>query len=408
VGLQLRTSPDNYLSTTTVTIIHADEIQLDNGLKASDWNSVSAIISSSGAGGLDTGSEAASAWYEIYAIYNSTSATKNLLLHRAKNFTLDQQNTTSTSGDTLLRANGTEQKVAQSFLVGTAGKLEFIDVKLFTGGSPTGNFWYTVEADSAGSPSGVPLATSDKMRVSLVSATAQFIRVVFRSPATLSAATTYWLVQQADYTPSDSDQLRWSCDATASQYANGTAASFNGSVWDVTAPNAGGCYDEVFKTYVTQNDSAVTMPSGYSGKTKIGYVYNNYASNFEPFLAQDRAVSLLGLESSMRVGDVTTANLTTLIDISTTTPPVPVVVWVGGASNNSNNILSASPTPGGFGTDAGSTQTSEGAMLVRPGTTQLFGPLAELGPVGPTYYQSIYGMQDTSATARFWIRRYTW
>lgn len=42
--------------------------------------SVTADITVSGAGGLDTGSEASSTWYAIYVIYNSTTSTVNSLL----------------------------------------------------------------------------------------------------------------------------------------------------------------------------------------------------------------------------------------------------------------------------------------------------------------------------------------
>jgi len=72
-GLHLRTSPNADVANTTVTLIKADAITMANttgvglGLSAltETWTNLSAVITSSGAGGLDTGSEAASTWYEI-------------------------------------------------------------------------------------------------------------------------------------------------------------------------------------------------------------------------------------------------------------------------------------------------------------------------------------------------------
>jgi hypothetical protein len=96
-GLHLRTSPNADVAATTVTLLRADEIVSDDGYPWSVTTPLSAVISSSGAGGLDTGAEAASTWYEIYAIRKSSDGTKNLLLHKAPTFSLDQSQTSNDS-----------------------------------------------------------------------------------------------------------------------------------------------------------------------------------------------------------------------------------------------------------------------------------------------------------------------
>lgn len=68
---------DNTNPTYKVTVT-ADGLNVA-GLRLSSV-AVSASIVSSGAGGLDTGSEAASTWYSIWVIYNQTTATTSALL----------------------------------------------------------------------------------------------------------------------------------------------------------------------------------------------------------------------------------------------------------------------------------------------------------------------------------------
>src|SRR3989338_7937192 len=113
-GLSLRTSPNADVAATTVVLDHADEIVMDTGNRVATWDDLSAIITTSGAGGLNTGAEAASTWYEIYAIRKSSDGTKNLLLHRAKDYFLDEdQSTSDASSEEIRKSSTTRTSVAQ-------------------------------------------------------------------------------------------------------------------------------------------------------------------------------------------------------------------------------------------------------------------------------------------------------
>jgi len=279
-GLSLQTHPDNDLAPKAVQLLHADAIVMDDGQEVKAWDVLKADITVAGAGGLDTSSEVASTWYEIYAIYNGT--TKNILLHRAKDYFLDEDSSAGEDASQGLRSavDNSTVRVAQGFKVDTAGLLEFVDVKLLKTGAPTGNFWFTIEANSAGVPSNTPLATSDKYDVSRLTTTATWARLPFRTPASVSAATQYHLVMYGDFTVSATDYANWRMDGSAGAYANGSKALYDSdtTTWTTVADD-----DMMFKVYITRNDTAVTLPSGYTQKAKIGFVYNDSGSNFLPF-----------------------------------------------------------------------------------------------------------------------------
>ena len=310
-GLHLRTSPNADVAATTVALLRCDAMTLDDGTYVEDWDDLSAIITGSGAGGLDTGAEAASTWYEIYAIRKSSDGTKNLLLHRAKDYFLDQQQTDDDTTGRLREGAADKVKLAQTFDTDETGLCEFVDVKLIREGAVSGRVWFSIYATSAGAPTGAALKTSDKIDASLISTSVQIVRVPFRDPQTLTAGTTYALVLEGDYAVSGTVNIFWRADSTAPAYAAGQRYNFDGTSWAAVAE------DFWFKIYITRNDAAVTMPSGYDQKCKIGYVYNDSGSNFDPFVATDRQIRFL-TETSL--GTVT-ATIPTLIDGSAALPP---------------------------------------------------------------------------------------
>lgn len=313
-GLTLRTHPDADVAASKVWLDHADEIVMHDGESVSDWNDLVADMTASGAGGLDTGSEGASRWYEIYAIRKSSDGAKNLLLHRAKNYGLDASFTTDDTNDNLRVGAADRVKLSQGFQVTVAGPVSFIDVHINKTGSPVGRVWLTIESDSAGNPSGSAVATSDKLDVSVFPTTKGYFRFIFRTTAALSISTQYHIVMQGDWTMSGSDVVAWR-GAAAGGYASGSAKKYNGTSWA-----AAGVGDFNFKVYVTQNDSAVTMPSGYDQRCLIGYVYNDSSSDFRQFWAVDR----IAVHRAAVVTSNITATVVTLLDMSSVIPPVPV------------------------------------------------------------------------------------
>lgn len=188
-GLTLQTHPDSDEAASKVQLIHADAIVMNDGEEIASWDDLVADITASGIGGLDTGTEQASTWYEIYAAYNGTS--KGLFLHRAKDYNLDEEYSAGEDATQGLRSavDNSTIRISQGFQTTLAGPVEFVDVKLIKTGSPTGNYWFTIEANNGGVPSNTPLATSDYYDASRLTTTATWVRIPFRTPYSISAAT---------------------------------------------------------------------------------------------------------------------------------------------------------------------------------------------------------------------------
>lgn len=321
-GLTMQTHPDNDKAAAQVRLIHADAIVMQDGEEILDWNDIDASLAGAGAGGLDTGSELASTVYELHAIYNGT--TKNLMFHRAKDYFLDEESSAGEDASQGLRSavDNSTVRIAQGFQVSTAGLVEFIDVKLLKTGAPTGNYWFTIEANNGGVPSNTPLATSDKYNVARLTTTATWVRLPFRTPASISAATQYHLVMYGDFTVSAANFANWRMDGSAGAYANGSKALFDSdtSTWTTDTDD-----DMMFKVYVTRNDTAVTMPSGYTQRALIGYAINNGSSNLKHFWQVDRTITG-GFDADWLMASLATG--VTLADLAVFLPPVAVQLEV--------------------------------------------------------------------------------
>jgi hypothetical protein len=342
-GLRLRTHPSADLAASQVFLDHADVITMDDGERVTDWDDLVANLAAGGAGGLDTGAEAASTWYEVVPIRKSSDGTKGLLFHKARSFYVDsgQQFVTADDAQRALRlATGTAtDKLAQGIKFNQPGPVDFINAKLIRAGAVSGNGWFTIETDASGSPSGTVLATSDKFNAGLISTTAQLIRVGFRVLPYVHPGGTaqLHLVLQGDYTRSDTVFIAWR-GVAAGGFANGVAKEFNGTVW----ASASGVGDFNMGGYV-RLEAAVTMPSGYDQQARIGWVYNDGSSNLRPFVATGRTVAQNLVDS----GAVATA-VPTLIDLAAALPPIPVVVRLSGYSSVAADQLVVGSVPDGF------------------------------------------------------------
>ncbi len=329
-GLSLQTHTDSNKALSWVRMVHADAIVMSDGEEVVDWNNIDVNIAAAlGVGGLDTGSEQAWTWYEVHAVWNGT--TKGLMLHRAKNYFLDASYTTEDASQGLRSlVDNSTIRISQGLQFATSGPLVFIDVKLLKTGSPTGNYWFTIEANSGGVPSNTPLATSRKYDAARLTTTAGFVRIPFDAPLSVSAATQYHLVMYGDYTVSAANYVNWRMDAGGASYANGSKALFDSdtSTWTTVAGD-----DMVFKAYVAVNETSLTIPTGYRSAL-IGWVYNNGSSDFKYFLQKDRTV-LCGYINDWQIGSFTSTT-PLLVDVSPFVPPVPCVVIACG-----NNATSA-------------------------------------------------------------------
>lgn len=319
-GLHLRTHQDGDAAANKVALVGLEEVVMDDGVRYSGLTfPLEADITASGAAGLDTGSRTASTWYSIYLIGKASTQLASdlrLLLHREKDWTLDQSQTTQ---DTYaqLRSSTATTKLAQGFQPGTTGLCEMIDILGYRTGTPSGNIWLTIEADAAGVPSGTPLATSDKLVVTDMSSGLGNIRFPFRTPVSLTAGTQYWIVMQGDYTVHASNNFVWSAKGGASSYAGGSYATYNPTTWTLTAT-----HDFAFKTYVTRNSAALTLPSGWTQSCKVGYVYNTGSNVLRKFVQHERWNQPI---ESVTVGAIASA-YQSVNHVAAFVPPVPCLL----------------------------------------------------------------------------------
>lgn len=396
-GLLLRTHPDYGAAASKVFLVHADEVVLDDGVRVPDWNNLTADVTVAGAGGLDTGVEAPATWYEIHVIRKSGDAARSLLLHRAKAYRNDQTQPGG-AADERLRDSSERTKLAQSMESASGGSVEFIDVSIGRKGSPAGSLWLTVEADAGGSPAGAALATSDKLDVSKLAATATFVRFIFRAPPALKAGGPYYVVLNSDFPIDGSSSVAWTGNAS-DVYAKGSAMRFNGTAWSPAAV----VRDFTFRVYVTERETPVSMPAGYDQKAKIGYVYNNSDGHFDGFVAMDhRVMPLLGAGVSAFANDTPV-----LFDLSRSIPPGPIRLELSGSNEAPGARVAAQPVPMGFdASPAGGFTRSQGGQASGVVTVGSAGPSVLLGSV-VTEYQACYFF-TTGRLARAFISMWEW
>jgi hypothetical protein len=369
-GVVLRTNVDSDLAKRSVMLLNADQITMDDGTGVSNWGStISCDVTVSGAGGLDTGSEGASRWYQIYAIRKSSDGTKNCLLHRSHEYFEDEVNIAAPTGSTNLRETSSLQKIAQGFQTDeTSVPLTEVATILLKVGSPTGSVWMTIEADASGSPSGVALATSQKVDASQFSTTGSAVVFVFRNPYTVTSATQYHMVLNSDVTVNASNYVRAQGHNTDTYASRGAVKTYNGSAW------AAGTGDLIFDIVVKRLDTAVTMPSGYDQKALIGWVRNNSSSDFVPFIAADNIVTPL---TQQVVGSALTDTTPQTMNVATYTPPTTCKSWwwtylevATGARN-----ITIGPAESAYIASFNAREGGQARMLVTVVGNQVLGPI---------------------------------
>lgn len=362
-GLEIRTSPDADAA-KKVLLWHADEIVFDDGTRIGPVDRYSAALDVAGAGGLDTGSEAASTWYSAHLLQKSLDNSLTLVLHRVKDYFLDETYTAVDDGEYILRraTGNANTRLGQEFQVDTAGLLEFADLKLVRAGAlAASRVWLTIHTDSSGLPSTTVLATSDKLQASIIPTTSGYIRFVFRTPATLSASTSYHLVLNGDYTASDTVNVRWRADVTASAYRT-TAISAewaNNGTWTAVTAD-----DFLFKLYVTRNNAAVTLPSGYDRQCgPLAYAYNGGGGGLNDLLAFVGGWRWHRLLTEQSLGSIT-ATIPTLTDLSTVVPPGMLAVTLSGKNSTSGSRMVAGGLSSGLGHGIAADTTDRGATQI--------------------------------------------
>lgn len=285
-GLVLRTDRDADTEARQVEIVDVDYLVMDDGTvfdnSDNSWTAKYADITQSGAGGLDTGAESGGAWYDIYAIATE-SGTKDLLLHRAKAWSDGASYVSGEDASQDVASSTSNSYVAQGFKLSNSGLLRYVQLKLLAVGSPTGQVRCEIYSDNAGVP-GSSLALSERLDLSKIPTTATWIHFNFPwiSSEFLSASPTkYHLVISG--VVNASNYIQWRMDGSAGTYADGAKATWNGTSWTTDTDD-----DMMFTVGLEVDDSSVTMPTGYTKKCHLGWVFNDGSSNFRRFIQTGR------------------------------------------------------------------------------------------------------------------------
>lgn len=352
-GSHIRTIRDTSGASDRLQLIKADELVTDDGCRYSNLQTTLTVpltlnfaSGGTGLGQIDTGSRTVSKWYDIYAIGKRATklvADVKLIAHRSPEYVVDQSQTTDDSNEKLRQGATDRVKLAQGFKMATE-QLVYIVVKMLRVGTPTGNFWFTIESDNAGSPSGTILNLSEIMDVASVGTGsagtgAEIFVVPFYTPWTAAGASTqYHLVLNSDYGVSASNYLRWQ-GVAAGGYANGSAKKYDGTNWAAATPG-----DFYFKLVKLTTNGTITYPTGYDQKCKLLPVYNNAANALVPTSGFDRHVRF-GYQSIVATSTVVNP---TLFDASGILPPGRLDVDLAVAGSVSGDLIEIDSVPDGI------------------------------------------------------------
>jgi hypothetical protein len=350
-------------------------------------------MATSGAGGRDSVSaEAANTWYSAHLIRRPDTGALALLLHREKDYFLDETFTPANSAQTPLRDTTSAQKLSQGFQVDTTGKCEFVSVKINRQNSPAAGTYIWAEIwtdDGSGAPSSmIANARSDKLAAANIPAGVGLIQFIFRTPPSLTAGTQYHLVFDGDYTISATNYVAWEIDLT-NTYSRGVARRWNGTTWTTISS------DFVFALYITRNETAVALPTNYTQRALLGYVYNDGSSNLVGAIAVDRYTKFLA--------DVASATFTTfgLVTIPAACPPVRVTLWTMVINNTASALTLLAGVPDGYAADViGGAANAEAANVAGASGRVGLSPFT-------TEYQAVYA-KAFSGTGTGYFRGFQW
>ncbi|MBA2628405.1 MAG: hypothetical protein H0U85_10355 [Gemmatimonadales bacterium] len=393
-GLQLRTEQDAAGALTKVILVRADEIQMSDGTRVSDWDALTASSAAAAAGGIDTGAIQASKWYEVHAIRKRSDGTKAIVLRVADDYSLDQSYAATGSNATLRSAAATA-KVGQGFKVATSGRLVAIDVQLRRVNTPTGLVWMEIQGDNGGGlPNNTVLATSVKLPVAGLSSPEGRTRFVFHEALSLVAGIQHHFVLNSNVALDGTNFLQLRGTGTGG-YANGQTTFYDSGAGTWSA--AGGVVADLeLYVYVRRVGAALVMPAGYDQSCKLGYVYSDSSALFRAFAQFDRNVRNLAapLASGAFTGTWGGTAGAALIDLSTVLPPVPVVAQL----QTANSVA------------AGTTAVVPVSEYNAPsGAFRVTVPVADINAMGPLLAdlpietQAVYGIVPSGGgSGQFW------
>jgi len=357
-GFTMTTSlADKSANGTQLIVYRLDEVTMDDGEIVSNWTVPSTIdITASGVNGLDGGSANANTVYEVYAIRQRSTGIQGFILHRALDRKPDQNTFVNTfwpmaSATTALNslgANNTSNlyiKLAQSFTPNVTGNIASIDLKLMKTGTPTGNMWVTLEANTAEVPAGTTLVTSRKMDVSRCPSTGANVRFVFDNTTSLTAGTSYFWIFNSDYAGSTTAFINVAYSgANTNIGANGVNRGVpygnTGASWvniqGTTQPGQTLALNTFFyRTQMEANNVTVTMPTGYDQKCLLGYVFTDDVSKLKESSQFERTIhaSISQKWGAMHSIYGTTPSWIDIVELNSFVPPITCsVVFIEGST----------------------------------------------------------------------------
>lgn len=400
-GLVLQTDRDANDAKKKVELTACEYLVMDDGTVLrndnNEWTGKAADITVSGAGGLDTGTEASGVWYEIYAVAKEDD-TRNLMLSRSKGWFLDNGNVSGEDASQSVRSATSNSFVGQGFRLGNSGQVVYADVKLKRVGSPTGNVFAVLYANNAGVP-GTVIATSHLIDVSKVPTTAIDIRFTFphTTPVLSATPTQYHLVIGGDWTINGTNYLEWRMDGSAGTYTFGSKSVWNGTTWSADADD-----DMIFTIGTEQNTGFLVRPTDYTKQCFLGWVYNNGNGDFGPFVQRARSRRSIGVVVDDNLGMQLNGS-TQILNLNILLPPLEAcsaVIGVGGTGTQAGLVavgdLSAP--------DVSSSGDSTGAQaLIYSGWTS-----TRPGGFTEVLVRRNACMVQGTNTAKVWVSGFSW
>lgn len=284
-GLVLQTDRDAGDALNKVELVACDYLVMTDGSVLrndnNEWTGKTADITVSGAGGLDTGTEEVSVWYEVHAIAKEDD-TRALLLHKSALWAIATSSVAGEDSGQNVRSATSNLWVGQGFGI-SSGRPAYAQAKLRKIGAPTGSIICDIYTDNAGVP-GTVVASAHRVDVARLPSVDVNVRFTFPSSAPVLSAlpTKYHMVIGGNWTIDATNYIQWRMDGSAATVPNGSKSIWSGT-WAADTDD-----DMIFEIGTEQNVSLLTMPTDYTRSCFLGWVYNNGSSNFVPFVQHGR------------------------------------------------------------------------------------------------------------------------
>lgn len=311
-----------------------------------------------GVGALDTGTLANSTWYALMLVQRSDTEAFGLIATLADDASVDEQATSDDANAILNGATTNTDLIAQSFTPNVTAPLSHIDLFLNKLAAPTGSIWITIEGDNAGEPDGTPIATSESIDIATQETVEREITFVFHTPVSLTISVKKWIVVHADYTPSDTQNIRLRGNTTT-VLAGEEALAFDGAAWSSTID--GSIVELWFREYPVRAGDSVFFPANYDRQLKLGYFQTTTVADILPFKQINNRIFYKSAHGVIMNSG--TSNFTELTKINTHIPPGLIIVHANFTTSGGFAQMMVAGVPDGHSQTA--TGTSPNHLSVR-------------------------------------------